>query len=520
MNVVVWVVNNTWPAIPLPLLASVALRVGGGESYLDYFDVPDDQSAFTFPQRITVAAGDNNTQFQIVYQGRRSDGSSLLVGDFYAVRVGVEGNGPVAERFGPFSIAVPSAIHVATVAINPDSVTNIGDVMDVHVSLTGLATTDTILYPIVYQALDSGGYSPIDPSGFLFPQIRVPAGSTTIDFQMQYQSLSSPGNYVVSIVTAHDASQVADLTQLPVTNFASFIIQRPSVSPPSEGQDITVGGQPIALAFDGTNIWVATQADNSVWILSANDGSVLGRFSITGTPQAMVSVANVIWIASETATGGYLTEANSSGIIRIFALPTNAYGLISVQYDDMPAPVLFFVNGPGDALWRFDPATGQANGAYWRPAGTRGQWWDLLFDGLTIWISNAGNNTVVQVDPTGSQVLQTVPVGDVPTAMAFGGGTLWVANSRDHLISRVSVGEPWPFSFLPPCSIGDNPSSIAFDGANLWVTHTGSNTMTQMRASDGMVLGTLRTGPSPAAIIFDGTHIWVANYGSNTVSKF
>src|SRR5439155_1428107 len=114
-------------------------------------------------------------------------------------------------------------------------VTNLGDVMGVHVSLTGPAMTDTILYPIVYQALASGGYSPIDQSVFLFPLIKVPAGSTTIAFQMQYQKLASPGIYVVNIVTADEASQVADLTQLPVKNFAAFRIQQPSTpqAPPS-----------------------------------------------------------------------------------------------------------------------------------------------------------------------------------------------------------------------------------------------------------------------------------------------
>jgi DNA-binding beta-propeller fold protein YncE len=61
---------------------------------------------------------------------------------------------------------------------------------------------------------------------------------------------------------------------------------------------------------------------------------------------------------------------------------------------------------------------------------------------------------------------------------------------------------------------------MAFDGANVWVTNMGSNTMTQIRASDGKVLGTHPTGPKPVSVVFDGTRLWVANSGSNTVTMY
>ena len=66
-------------------------------------------------------------------------------------------------------------------------------------------------------------------SQILFPQIQVLAGSPAIpiDFQMQYQSLSSPGNDVLGIVTVYGFG-------LDPTHFlrptALFIIQQPSTS--------------------------------------------------------------------------------------------------------------------------------------------------------------------------------------------------------------------------------------------------------------------------------------------------
>ena len=68
-------------------------------------------------------------------------------------------------------------------------------------------------------------------------------------------------------------------------------------------------------------------------------------------------------------------------------------------------------------------------------------------------------------------------------------------------------------------AIGTSPLAIAFDGANIWVANSSSNTVTELRASDGTTLGTFLVGISPVAIASDGTNIWVANSITSTVSK-
>jgi hypothetical protein len=174
----------------------------------------------------------------------------------------------IADQVQPAPTVTPQTtdassqtVGLAAVAISPPaSVMNLGDVMDVSVSLTGPATTEISLYPLLYQALDNARYSPIDQSVFLFPQIKLPTGSTTVGFQMKYQNLSPPDNYVVSIVTADEASHVADLTQLPVTKFASFIIQSevipgsgPASTPPVAGSGLSTNAQTLTLALMPTS---------------------------------------------------------------------------------------------------------------------------------------------------------------------------------------------------------------------------------------------------------------------------
>jgi len=68
-------------------------------------------------------------------------------------------------------------------------------------------------------------------------------------------------------------------------------------------------------------------------------------------------------------------------------------------------------------------------------------------------------------------------------------------------------------------AVGTAPVGIAFDGANVWVANASDNTVTKVRASDGVPLGTFAVGSSPKGMVFDGSNIWVANSGSSSVTK-
>jgi DNA-binding beta-propeller fold protein YncE len=67
-------------------------------------------------------------------------------------------------------------------------------------------------------------------------------------------------------------------------------------------------------------------------------------------------------------------------------------------------------------------------------------------------------------------------------------------------------------------AVGSSPTAIAFDGANLWVANFFGNNVTELRASDGANLGTFAVGSNPRAIAFDGANLWVANLFGNNVT--
>jgi YVTN family beta-propeller protein len=97
----------------------------------------------------------------------------------------------------------------------------------------------------------------------------------------------------------------------------------------------------------------------------------------------------------------------------------------------------------------------------------------------TLWVADAGDQTLAQVDPTSKEVVDRVGIGWIPTQMAFGAGRLWIASAvgeRGVLVEvdpatasvvstrtvRVGFGRG-DDAFAPP-----TPSAIAVASRSVW----------------------------------------------------
>jgi sugar lactone lactonase YvrE len=108
----------------------------------------------------------------------------------------------------------------------------------------------------------------------------------------------------------------------------------------------------------------------------------------------------------------------------------------------------------------------------------------------------------------------TFAVGSKPDGIAFDGANVWVANGGSDTVTKLRSSDGVN---LGTFAVGATPFGIAFDGANLWVAN-GSG-VTKLRASDGSNLGTFGVGASPLGVACDGSNTWVASFGSGTVTK-
>ena len=82
-----------------------------------------------------------------------------------------------------------------------------------------------------------------------------------------------------------------------------------------------------------------------------------------------------------------------------------------------------------------------------------------------IWVAASGEDAVIRIDPSTSSTI-TIPVGDGPTAVAFGNGSIWVANSAGGTISRIDLTRR---EVVETIEVGNAPSGLAVIDDFVWV---------------------------------------------------
>ena len=146
-----------------------------------------------------------------------------------------------------------------------------------------------------------------------------------------------------------------------------------------------VGKQPYGMAFDGSYIWVANYASDTVSKLRPKDGAALGTFKVGRGPIGLVSDGANIWVTNNA--GGSVSELRASD---------------------------------GKVLGTFNVGPGP----FW-PA----------FDGENVWVPN-GPHTITKLRASDGKNLGDFTVGYRPVAAVFGADFIWVTNQGDGTVSN------------------------------------------------------------------------------------
>jgi YVTN family beta-propeller protein len=123
-------------------------------------------------------------------------------------------------------------------------------------------------------------------------------------------------------------------------------------------------------------------------------------------------------------------------------------------------------------------------------------------------------NEVAAIDTRNDRVVGATPVGDRPGGIAFGSGSLWVANVGDETISRV---DPNSRSTLPMIPVGGQPAGIAASSHGVWVVESPGTSSVLVGRVDpvfntfGNAVKIGNVDPTGAvAIATQGNSVWVA----------
>ncbi len=147
------------------------------------------------------------------------------------------------------------------------------------------------------------------------------------------------------------------------------------------------GGSPSDIAFDGANVWVADRSSNIVTKLRATDGAVLGAFPVGNGPSAIAFDGANVWVANQSATPS----------------PSCARRMAPCSAPSRSATIL-----------QPSPLTAPTSGS-----------------------PTHSSNNVTKLRAADGVLLGTFPVGDTPSAIAFDGASVWVANPDSGSVSKL-----------------------------------------------------------------------------------
>jgi hypothetical protein len=279
----------------------------------------------------------------------------------------------------------------------------------------------------------------------------------------------------------------------------------------------TVGSFPLTVESDGADLWVANTGSATVSRVRASDGSLLGTWTGVPGPRGVLVAMGKVFVTSSTNPGG-LYEIDPTGVPGAAISVTSDLGAAS-------AGLAF----DGASIWVANYGTGSGTGSVSRvivnplsiTTFTTGfnQPIGVLFDGANIWVTDAGDNTLKKLDTSGV-IVQTVTVGLYPTVAVFDASNIWVPNLVSNSITVVRARDGMVLATLTGNGL-NLPHKAAFDGQRILVTSGGSG-ISMWKAADLTPIGTFSTGTNtgPQGACSDGVNFWITLENTNQLARF
>jgi hypothetical protein len=296
----------------------------------------------------------------------------------------------------------------------------------------------------------------------------------------------------------------------------------------------------VAVAFDGTHIWVArsdtsdTSCSHCVTRISV-DGKTATNFPLRSaagafaqSPIAIAFDGVNMWTANSASNS--VSRITPAGVVTHFTLPAGAQPM-DIVFDGTN---MWTANSGTHNVTRVTP-TGVVTTFGGLPANSQPM--GIAFDGANLWTANLRTNNVSRIAVGSTVTVTNFPLGanSGPRAITFDGTNLWTASNVDTVAKIDGVsGAVTTISLPGPCVASSAPNrcfpfGLAFDQPGyssagnsdpssryVWVGSSQTNNrgaLMKINTATNAVAATyiLPTGvmPTPRSMAFDGDHVWV-----------
>lgn len=255
-----------------------------------------------------------------------------------------------------------------------------------------------------------------------------------------------------------------------VTGFLTPPGSRGAAGPPASAR-VVVRSQAASVTFDGPDGWLADDGNGTLRRFDSGSGKFVGRATSTGgRPIALASGFGGIWAAD--ISGSEVSKISPSTARLSMAPVQVAQGPVSIATGEGGVWVASLLSGTVSLL---DARTGNVAASAALPDGAVRL---TLGDGY-VWVTGQ-SNSLTRVDPRPLGVSlesRSIRVGRGPIGVAFGAGSVWVANAESGTVSRVdpsSLEVTGTFEVPSGSSSGfagsgSDPTTVAVWNGLVWV---------------------------------------------------
>ena len=132
-------------------------------------------------------------------------------------------------------------------------------------------------------------------------------------------------------------------------------------------------------------------------------------------------------------------------------------------------------------------------------------------------MDHSQSDTVSRIDPRGRRLIETIRVGDHPTGIAIGDGSVWAANSEDDTVTRIDADTNRVIDTIP---VGDRPMFIRYGTGGLWVPNAGDGTLVRIGPDINEVADApLELGRGIDRVAIGGDGLWISNPDADEVTR-
>lgn len=263
-----------------------------------------------------------------------------------------------------------------------------------------------------------------------------------------------------------------------------------------------MSSRPDAITFGAGSVWVSFPESRTVSRISPASRHVVASIPLDVAAQSLASAGSDVWAVGSTLTDAFLTleriDPTFDSASRAERLPLAVAGdtgsVAGRGGTVLVAPrsgLLTRIDAHnGHTLGRVDPNASPASIA----VGLGGSW-----------LAYPEANLVIRVDRSGA--ITQIPVGRDPSAIAIGARAVWVANELDGTVKSI---DPDTSAVITTIRVGHAPSAIAAGDGSVWVASSSDGTLTRIDERTGRVAGPVRVGGSPQALVVADGQVWAS----------